>query len=97
MSDAIKFGMTTRVGALELGISGTLLPGQAMQKPALEGNSVGKYLSAECSDLLKSWDMTNLIKIRERLMAYLRTAYPGYTFQVVALHWENGSLSLDLG
>jgi hypothetical protein len=94
----VPFSITVEGSPLSVYISGSI-SAEVLNSSSLGSAEVRNFIenSAECRDYLKAWNCSNLMKIREVLLAFIRSVFAAYSVEVLKIRWLNGGDSLDIG
>jgi hypothetical protein len=94
----VPFTVTVEGSPLSITIAGNI-NAEVIQSHSLGSAEVRKFLesSPECRDYLKEWSCGNLMKIREVLLAFLRSVFSAYSVEKLRIRWLNGADTLDIG
>jgi arginine/lysine/ornithine decarboxylase len=96
--ERLPFTVDLDAGQLSITISGVVTAGIVKSK-GLSAADIRQFLdsSQECRDFMKTWNCANLFKIREVLMAFIRSVFEPYDVEQLRIKWANGNDSLDIG
>lgn len=97
--DKVTFSMCSACGSLTINVEGKMTLDAIKGGEQVDSSTLARFVETDpsCLGFFKQWNMSNLLKIREMIAAFMKTMFKAYEVEKIALTWQNGKDVLEVG